>query len=371
MDAGYMSSSSAAGFVDLNNAPNILSNTKRSNSSVVSGLLSPNFLGFKASEDLDGGLKADIHLQTAFGGTGVGDGGSGTIAFTQSDIGLAGDFGTVRIGKTVDPMWAKGVAVFDAAGGSNIGSAVTPVIDLGISNVFNDNAITYHSPDISGFSAHGQYRLASKPGSDNPKGNGDGYSATALYANGPVSVGGGMSENKTNATSAIGLALLALDPTLLGNVSLNGLIASDTKIKGNFIGAGYDLGVAKINAVYMTSEITSLGGTNVLLSATDKVKTSTWGINGSIPLGSVKLIAGYYSIDAKENGTEINDSTMFHLSGIYSLSKRTSLFANYQSVKNTNKANHIQLIGLNTGSSFRTATLGTASAFTAGIRHEF
>jgi predicted porin len=370
MDAGFMSSSSALGAVNLNNlTPN--ATTKRSNSSVVSGLLSPNYLGFKASEDLDGGLKADIHLQTAFGGTGVGDGGSGSLAFTQSDLGLAGDFGSVRIGKTVDPMWANGVAVFDAAGGANIGSAVTPVIDLGISNIFNDNAITYHSPDIGGFSAHGQYRAASKPGADNPRGYGDGYAATALYVNGPVSVGGGVSENKYSVTSAVSAALAALNTTLLGNVSLNNLLAVDTKVKGSFVGAGYDMGVAKINAVYLTSEFTEINGGNALLGATDKPKTSTWGINGSLPLGSVKLIAGYYNATGKDTGEEFLDSRMYHLGAIYSLSKRTSLFSNYQNVNNSNKTNHIPLIGLNTGSSFRTATSGSASAFTVGVRHEF
>jgi predicted porin len=332
IDAGVMKSSVAQGAA-----------AKLSNSAVESGLLSPNFLGFRASESLDGGMKIDAHVQTAYNAaTGVGG-----FGFTQSDVGIAADFGTVRLGRTVDPFWGQGVAGFDAAGGSNIGSAVGPVINMGLSAIFPQNTITYLSPNIGGFSAAGQIRNADKPSTTVAnRSAGDGYSATVNYTMGPVSVGGGLMENK-------------LDTTVPANST------ADQKKTGNFLGAGYDMGVAKINAVYLTAKeegIPSVGTT---------AKLNTWGLNGSVPFGAVTLIAGYYNGNEKNGaGTKVGDGKMYHLTGIYALSKRSSLFANYQSVNN-NRSFANTVFGLNTGSNVGTETAGGSNAFTVGLRHTF
>jgi predicted porin len=357
IDAGYMNSSSASPSTAVRAAANVATvaestnfAVKRSNGSVESGLISPNFLGFKASEDLEGGLKADVHVQTAYNAVS-----GGSFAFTQTDLGLSGDFGTVRIGKTVDPMWAQGVAGFDAAGGSNIGSAVSPVIDMGISAIFPNNGITYLSPNISGFSLAGQYRNAQKPGADTATNQniGNGHSLTANYAMGPLSVGAGMSENKSEAGAT------ALATALTGNANM--------KVKGTFIGAGYDLGVAKVNVVYLTSD-----ASGVPTSSTINAGGSAWGINGSVPMGQARLVAGYYTGKSETSNVEDGKATMYHLTGFYDLSKRTSLFANYQSVNNDAKhgANGM-IFGLNTGSSVQRFSIGSANAFTVGVRHTF
>ncbi len=357
IDAGYMSSNAAGAnnSVRTTTAPALtgFANTtdfsaKRSNGSVESGLISPNFLGFKASEDLEGGMKADVHLQTAYNAV-IG----GTINFTQADLGLAGDLGTVRLGKTVDPMWAQGIAGFDAAGGSNIGSAVGPTIDMGISAIFPNNGITYLSPNIGGFSAAAQYRNAQKPGADTATNQsiGNGHSLTANYAMGPVSVGAGMSENKFESQDGI--------------TALTG--AANLKSKGTFVGAGYDMGVAKINVVYLANSISG-----VPTSSSADVDNTAWGINGSVPMGQIRLVAGYYTGKQKDTNVESAKANMYHLTGFYDLSKRTSLFANYQNVNNDAKfgANGL-LFGLNTGSSVGRYTVGGSNAFTVGVRHTF
>ncbi len=356
IDAGYMSSNAAgadnavrASTNNVGSANNTNFAVKRSNGSVESGLISPNFLGFKASEDLEGGLKADVQVQTAYNAVS-----GGTFAFTQTDLGLSGDFGTVRIGKTVDPMWAQGIAGFDAAGGSNIGSAVGPTIDMGISAIFPNNGITYLSPNIGGFSAAAQYRNAQKPGSDTATNRdiGNGHSLTANYAMGPVSVGAGMSENKSEAVATTQTAFTG---------------AANIKVKGTFVGAGYDMGVAKINVVYLNSDISG-----VPTSSSVNVDTSAWGINGSVPMGQVRLVAGYYTGKQKDTNVDSAKASMYHLTGFYDLSKRTSLFANYQNVNNDTRFGADGLMfGLNTGSAVPRATVGGSNAFTVGVRHTF
>ena len=352
IDAGYMSSNAAAAdnAVRATNTANTTNfATKRSNGSVESGLISPNFLGFKASEDLEGGLKADVHVQTAYNAVA-----GGSFAFTQTDLGLSGDFGTVRIGKTVDPMWAQGIAGFDAAGGSNIGSAVGPAIDMGITSVFPNNTVTYLTPNISGFSAAAQYRNSQKPGADTATNRdiGNGHSLTANYAMGPLSVGAGMSENK-------------LELAATTHATLTG--AANGKVKGTFVGAGYDMGVAKINVLYLTSD-----ASGVPTSSTINIDNSAWGINGSVPMGQVRLVAGYYTGKQKTANVDSADASMYHLTGFYDLSKRTSLFANYQNVNNNTRfgANGL-MFALNQGSSVARDTIGSSNAFTVGVRHTF
>jgi predicted porin len=252
-------------------------------------------------------------------------------------------------------MWAQGIAGFDAAGGSNIGSAVGPTIDMGISAIFPNNGITYLSPNISGFSLAGQLRNAQKPGADTATNQniGNGHSLTANYAMGPLSVGAGMSENKSEAGAT------SLATALTGNANM--------KVKGTFIGAGYDLGVAKVNVVYLTSD-----ASGVPTASTINAGGTAWGINGSVPMGQTRLVAGYYTGKSENNNVEDGKATMYHLTGFYDLSKRTSLFANYQSVNNDAKygANGM-LFGLNTGSSVQRFSIGSANAFTVGVRHTF
>jgi predicted porin len=351
IDAGLMMSKSANEAALDGDGVVTASDVKVSRNSLESGLISPNFLGFKGAEDLGGGLKADFHLQTAYNAVS-----GGGFAFTQSDLGLAMDgVGTVRIGRTVDPMWAQGIAQFDAAGGANIGSAVSPAIDMGLTSVFPKNTVTYLSPNFNGLTVNLQSRMGGKPASnaDDAYLNklGDGYSGTALYSAGAMTVGAGVSENKAMS--------FADTEDTTDNTS-----GTATRTRGLFVGAGYDLGVAKVNVLFMEAKLKDMSDNSVI------GKQDTLGVNGVVPFGATRLVAGYYTTKSKDDaGVKNGKGTMFHLTGFYDLSKRTSVFANYQSVKNSDDT--VFPMGLNTGSAVRTLTNGTASAITVGVRHSF
>ena len=121
--------------------------------------------------------------------------------------------------------------------------------------------------------------------------------------------------------------------------------------KGYFVGAGYDAGVAKINAIYQDAE--SVNGISIRNA----------GVNTAVPLSAeMTLTAGYYKDSGA--GTFLQGAgTSTQVGLIYALSKRSKLFANYQHTTG--------LAGLNLGLSTPTATGGVGSAYTVGLGHSF
>jgi predicted porin len=209
--------------------------------------------------------------------------------------------------------------MYDLTGGSNVGSSVSSVLNLGTSKIFVDNSIKYVSPSISGVTVAGTYVINdSFTGATIASATKGDYSVTANYAAGPVGVGAGM-------------------------------MKSDL-VKGYFVGAGYDAGVAKINAIYQHADGVGFGGAR------------TVGVNTAVPLsGELTLTAGYYKDSGDVYFYGAGSSTQAGL--IYALSKRTKLFANYQHTTGD--------VGLNFGLSTPTASAGVGSAYTVGLGHSF
>jgi predicted porin len=119
--------------------------------------------------------------------------------------------------------------------------------------------------------------------------------------------------------------------------------------------------------VYLASSLSGLP----TASSTD-VDNTAWGINGSVPMGQIRLVAGYYTGKQKDTNVDSAKANMYHLTGFYDLSKRTSLFANYQNVNNDAKFGADgMMFGLSTGSSVGRYTVGSSNALTVGVRHTF
>jgi hypothetical protein len=158
-----------------------------------------------------------------------------------------------------------------------------------------------------------------------------------------------MADSLTGST--IGLAMKK-DQSMTANYEINGVrlgagfMKSDLT-KGYFMAAGYDFGVANVNAIYQ--------------SATD---VSSYGINAAIPLvGALSATVGYYSDSGTGSKLLTGTGTSTNAGLIYALSKRTRVFANYQNTSDALKTN----IGLS--SPYSTGVTGTS--VTAGIGHSF
>jgi len=251
-------------------------------------------LGFRGVEDLGGGLKATFDLRHRFASeSGLNDGSLNGRPFWQgsSKVGLAGGFGSVEIGRMLtalqgpinlsDPWGTETVgSVAVLAGGYSTDSRQPDGAGLGRTDV-----VTYNSPNLGGFSGSfsvGPKRSNAAGGALASTGAENLYSLWLQFANGPIFVGGGYEQNRTddNITALLG---------------------------------SFDFGVAKLMAGYAQVDTVAVAG--------DKGKN--WNVGVAAPLGAAVLKAGFGNVEAEGTGTE---TRRLSLGAEYNLSKRTYLF---------------------------------------------
>lgn len=254
----------------------------------------PSLLGFKGVEDLGGGLSAVFWLETEMAADTGAAGSSTNFWDRQAAIGLVGSFGTVKLGRTkglvagaeqrVDPFTTEGV----------IGDYTTPVLRAGkISQSRVNNAVTYNSPNFSGFVVSGQYMLSEIKDAD------AGVEILATYDNGPFSFHAGY-EKPAQASAT------AVKPYMY------------------VVGGGYKFGDAKINAAYSRgdSKVAPVAATATAAYVAGGIhKGYLVGLTYKVGAGDAKIIY------AKQK--DANTSTVEEL-GVgydYHISKRTDLYA--------------------------------------------
>jgi predicted porin len=140
------------------------------------------FLGFKGTEDLGGGWQANFKLQGAFDSTTGKFGLSGTAGqgeqFNQvADVGVAGPYGSINLGRQIIPL-TYAMAYTDVRQGDYFGSIFTALVSMNSSAgwpgtstnaqlgaVFDDNAIIYVSPNFGGVTGSLEYAPGGVAGS--------------------------------------------------------------------------------------------------------------------------------------------------------------------------------------------------------------
>lgn len=256
---------------------------------------SVNHLTFKGTEDLGGGLKASFELNKRFN---LVDGkeyaGRG---FENAYITLSGGFGHVKLGR----HQAISVAAFDAFGGLGVPfddpTGPSGDRDYGYNNRAAsryDNAISYSTPKFGGFGA----TLVT---TRNPTVNTD-RESTALglaYANGPLSV--------------------------MYVHELVGAKTGDVRRSDKNLGASYDFGVAKA----------------LLLWGQEGSAKARTAIGAIVPVGANVKLKGTYRTEGESvnaSGVKSLKTAGWAFGTEYSLSKRTSLFADYGDYKDSAQA---------------------------------
>lgn len=229
-------------------------------------------LGFRASEDLGGGLKAIINLETQIlADTGAQQGG---LFERQANVGFTGAFGTVIAGRTknlvdgalgrVEPFKADGV----------IGKINEGMMRVGVSSSRVSNALTYTTPKFNGFGAGLQYVLSEVKGAD------AGIDLLATYDQGPLSLHAGYEKAAQASASAVDASMYTLGAGYrIGDVTITAAYAkgdTDVAAKGKFtgylLGLNYKLGQGDLHAVFSRQT-----QSNNIVSGLEKVKQAGFG----------------------------------------------------------------------------------------------
>lgn len=319
-------------------------------------------LGVMGTEDLGGGLKAGFHFE---GGMAPDVGTSAGFNFTRkSTIGLSGGFGEVRFGRDytplftiagiADPFGTNGVgSSYNVANAATVeGSAIAaagsfataraastaPGSKVAAGTVYADpnavranNSVTYYSPAFNGFNASLMYSFGGE-NTYQARSAGAMTSIKLAYANGPVSVAYG------NQVTKGGVATTT---------------AADTeKWTTNFVAGAYDLGVAKLSAGYKTDKLSFADNATL--------KSTIFGV--AAPVGAATLKASY--VTAKDGGDKM--ANQFAVGVVYDLSKRTSVYATYATLKN--EVGYGKSVGSAAASDF---TGLRSKGFEAGVKHNF
>jgi len=319
---------------------NTLKNTRTAGASTWA----TSVLNVSGSEDLGGGLTASFLLMTGAGtmpnsNTNAPDSGIGnrerSLSLTKSGL------GTLRYGRFVAAP-GPGFHAYTNAGSASLpgsmygvsqGHSATAGGDFGHNN-FHSNAGNFErqnnllqltSVPINGFTvtvALGRDALDNSAANRGGQAKAEYSGLQLVYAAGPLSIGLGGNQRKTEVEAAPATpADAAEDPIVVGVAAVP---QSSTKGSLNWVGGSYNLGVATIAGAYVAREDKATTAAGVTTTAND---ISIAGVGVSVPLGAVTLRANAYS-GKDDRGIAATDDMKLQghqLSAVYALSKRTSL----------------------------------------------
>jgi predicted porin len=331
---------------------------------------SPNSrLGFRGAEDLGGNLKAIFQLEMGFGVDTGTNSSSATGALFSRDtfVGMAGGFGTVKLGSmdTVyknlgDTLSFLGVSSGNFISTSNILSK--PGFGTSSASSFHlrrANSIVYESPNVAGFQGLLDYSLGEVPGSNS---KGRVISTGVKYEVGPLYLAvayethedlfGGSKNVPTALKNDSNPAAKSTDTAT--RLTAQYKFASNTRAEANFARIKYD----------------ETGGTTGKFAT---YKHNTWSIGAEQLINAVTLAASYGQgsagtcslVGGVACSTAGLDGKMLNLGASYSFSKRTSLFALYSLMRNGNSAVYNNL---NSGNPTPGQDINT---YAVGISHSF
>lgn len=297
-----------------------------------SGIQSGSRLGFKGSEDLGGGLKANFQLEM---GINIDEGRSaqGGRAFgRQAWVGLSGDFGSVSMGRQYTPSFIAIDNVDPFGTGLTSGTAGSGTSTFGAASFFHgtgrvNNSVSYSSNSMGGFSANAFYGLGEVAGN---MAAGRFMDLSGAYTDGP------------------------LFATLAYTSEQNA--AGNDATKKLFLAGTYNFGM-----------MTAHGAFSTIKNDTSTLDVRVWMLGASIPVGAGSIIADYISHDVRNSANANAKHIAFGYT--YALSKRTNLYSSISRTANDAGSN----IGSDdSGPGFHPVAGGASvKMFNLGIRHKF
>ncbi len=285
-------------------------------------------LGFRGVEDLGGGLRAGFWIE---GDLTPDNGNAAGVTWTRrSTVSLLGGFGEVRLGRDYTPTFVN-FSTYDAFGSVGVaspgnlrnrntgtGAIGQPLGSGATTTVRADNTIAYFLPAMGGL--YGQVQVAA---GENVVGN-KSQGMRLGYAAGPLNISGAYESTK--------------------------IVGGDHKTM-NF-GGSFNLGFMTVQGVYEKSDWKNLQ---------QKIATG----NIIVPVGQGQFKAVY----TKSGGNAGTDAKMYGLGYVYNLSKRTSVYTNYASIKNAGTSRYTaSTSGINTAAYLAGKE---SKGYEFGVRHDF
>lgn len=323
-------------------------------------------LGFKGTEDLGNGLSAIWQFESAIAfdqqprnDSANGDA-SGTTGARNTYAGLSSKtLGALTLGNQESPMKTS-IAKLDM-----FGNTIADYRTLMGPQTRGINSVLYSSPSFNGFDVKAMYSARNEAGNGSTSNPGY-WSASATYANGPILAAVAHEVEKVVTAAVAGAQGTGTSPDTL-NVS-----AADTKQTTSRVGFGYNFGAAKVGVGYNTTKLRNN-------TASTETKVNSWLLSGAYAIGKTTLKAQYVTAsDTKGNSTSSEGAKQWTVGADYSLSKRTSLYALYTTLRNdTNSSrtlgNNSGVLGANTGIATVTASGAgeDPKAFSVGMVHSF
>lgn len=374
IDSGVLSiSNTSSGTGYLPKAANPNGHTLKQKDGGIGG---SNF-GFRGTEDLGGGLKAQFHLQgnvsTENGAVGGPNSSGGTSFFNQfATVGLSGAWGALKLGRQVSPLYYT-MASTDARGGRYFGSSLTGLVGLNSASgafignnsnpafgtIYNDNAVAYTAPAWNHLTFNALYAFGET-------GNGARANsqqvATVVYDADGLKLSGlvynGYGNNLPVATAAYTAAT--------GNAAAGAAAAkagfSPTANTNRLYSAGalYHWSAYTVSASYFAARNPAKA---ILPGGSYSLDMWTLGAGWKIS-PTLALSAGYYHI--KDNTNAGHRSSQLALGLDYLLSRRSTLYA--EGAYTSNRGSNMNLSPV-----YATAVAAgrNVTAVMLGLRHTF
>jgi predicted porin len=291
-------------------------------------------LGFRGTEDLGGGLKANFVLESGM---------SQNTAFTFGNraywAGIESkDMGEVRIGRQdslIRSVWLGHDQLAAANVVGNLAHSDPAATGPTASHTNRFVGLNYLSPRFNGVQVVGSMMQSDTKTTTTSK-NGTGYQAGANYVAGKFSAAAAYADFTQNAVTATGAfnnaegsaactALpCAVDAASAAVTSLGiPAVADQGKVKETGAAASYDFGVAKVAYIYNKRDI-------AVTSATSQ--RTSHAVSASAPL-TAKLVArlgyGKGEVGASTAGATKYDIEGYQAALNYNLSKRTMVYGIY------------------------------------------
>ncbi len=326
---------------------------------MANGGLATSRLGFRGTEDLGSGLKANFVLEAEF----LADNGSQAstaeaLFARQSTVGLEGGFGRVDLGRINSGSYAL-QAKFDPMGANNIGGIIATAQ---IGQVRVENSVTYTSPSFNGL------QVALQTGTRTS-------STTATYGE----IAGETSGNRNN-TASLSYTAGKLE---LAAYFADSKDAAGTKLHENTGAfARYDFGVARVTAGYINvdyknkaaaASLTAASNTSSPFSTTgDTVETTKTFVGVNVPVSTNLTVTGLVEqIQYKRYQSSDREPMIYTLGATYNLSKRTALYAIYSQVNQDNGSAQTNVSTTKFAEFSGAKADKDKTAYAVGIRHSF